>query len=41
MYLQRKIQKIIEERFFKGKVIVIYGARQTGKTTLVKKILDK
>ena len=41
MYLQRKIQKIIEERFFKGKVIVLYGARQTGKTTLVKKILDK
>jgi len=41
MYLERKIQQIIENRFFKGKVIVIYGARQTGKTTLVKKILEK
>lgn len=39
--LIRLIQKQIEDSFFKGKVVVIYGARQVGKTTLVKQILDK
>jgi len=35
-YLERKIQKDIEKQLFKGKAIIIYGARQVGKTTLVK-----
>jgi len=39
MLYQRIIQKKIEENLFKGKVIVIYGARRVGKTTLVKQIL--
>ncbi|OHA24361.1 MAG: ATPase [Candidatus Taylorbacteria bacterium RIFCSPLOWO2_01_FULL_44_26] len=39
--LQRHIQKAIEEGLFKNKVIVIYGARQVGKTTLVKEIQKK
>ena len=34
----RFIHKRIEEKMFKGKVITILGARQTGKTTLLKAI---
>jgi predicted AAA+ superfamily ATPase len=30
----RAIQPAIEATLFKGKVVVIYGARQVGKTTL-------
>jgi len=37
----RLIQDKIEKRLFKGKVIILYGARQVGKTTLVKEILEK
>ncbi|MFA6047914.1 MAG: ATP-binding protein [Parcubacteria group bacterium] len=40
-YIPRLITSSIENRLFKGKVIIIYGARQVGKTTLVKKILEK
>ena len=38
--INRKIEKNIVENLFKGKAIIIYGARQVGKTTLVKKIAD-
>ncbi|MGI6334907.1 MAG: ATP-binding protein [Minisyncoccales bacterium] len=38
--INRKIEKNIVENLFKGKVIIIYGAKQVGKTTLVKKIAD-
>jgi len=38
MMIPRDIEKNINERLFKGKAIIIYGARRTGKTTLVKKI---
>jgi len=38
-YIPRAIEETIKKNLFKGKVIIIYGARQTGKTTLVKKIL--
>jgi hypothetical protein len=41
MILQRDIQQSIQDNLFKGKVIVIYGARQVGKTTLVKEIQGK
>ncbi len=34
----RYIQKSIEEKLFKGKVITLLGARQTGKTTLLRLI---
>jgi len=37
----REIQKPIENSLFSGKIIVIYGARQVGKTTLVKEIQKK
>lgn len=44
MYIQRQLEPIVKKSLFKGKIIIIYGARQVGKTTLVKKIaqdLDK
>ncbi|NOQ68197.1 AAA family ATPase [Patescibacteria group bacterium] len=40
-FLPRLIQPQIEKRLFKNKVIIVYGARQVGKTTLVKRIFDK
>lgn len=36
MSVQRQIQGSIEQDFFKGKVIVILGARQVGKSSLIK-----
>jgi len=39
--IKRTIQNQIEDKLFKGKIIVIYGARQVGKTTLVKEIQKK
>ena len=41
MYLNRQIQKEIKNYLFKKKAIIIYGARQTGKTSLVKKIVQE
>jgi len=37
--IKRTIEKDIELVFFKGKIIVVYGPRRVGKTTLVKEIL--
>ena len=36
--IQRFLQKEIQDRLFKGKVILIFGSRQVGKTTLLKNI---
>ena len=33
--IRRTIQGVIEQSLFKGKAIIIYGARQVGKTTLI------
>lgn len=41
MIIIRQIQKDIEKALFKGKIVVLYGARQVGKTTLVKKIIEQ
>ncbi|HLP15404.1 MAG TPA: ATP-binding protein [Bacteroidota bacterium] len=41
MIIQRTIQKSLEEALFKGRIVVLYGARQVGKTTLAKQILEK
>ena len=38
---KREIYGMIKERFFKKKAIILVGPRQTGKTTLLKKILDE
>jgi len=41
MLFKRTIQKYIEKYLFTGKIIVIYGARQVGKTTLLKTLEKK
>jgi len=37
----RELEDIILKQFFKGKVIILYGARQTGKTTLIKELINR
>lgn len=39
--ITRIIQEEIRSSFFHGKTIVLYGARQVGKTTLVKRLLEE
>ena len=43
-YLQRQATKIIDSYFadpaYHGRILIIYGPRQIGKTTLVKKVLE-
>jgi uncharacterized protein len=39
--IKRTLQKRIEKSMFKDKIIIIYGARQVGKTTLVKEMQGK
>lgn len=41
MHIKRIIQAEIEKTLFKNKVLILYGARQVGKTTLVREILKK
>ncbi|MEI6729255.1 MAG: ATP-binding protein [bacterium] len=41
MYIPRLVQKNIEEKLFGGRILVLYGARRTGKTSIVKDILSK
>jgi len=41
MLIKRIIQDKIERSLFKGKIIIIYGPRQVGKTTLIKQIKEK
>ncbi len=38
-HYRRALQSAIEAALFKGKIIILYGARQVGKTTLVQEIL--
>lgn len=40
-YVQRSLEKTIEKWLNKGQVLVIYGARQVGKTMMVKKLIEK
>ena len=37
--IERDLDKVIAERLFKGKAIVLIGARQVGKTTLLKNLV--
>ncbi|HSV43221.1 MAG TPA: ATP-binding protein, partial [Candidatus Bathyarchaeia archaeon] len=39
--IKRQLEDIIEKWLFRQKVITVYGARQVGKTTLVKEMLHK
>lgn len=41
MVIKREIEDRIEEKLFKGKAVVIYGARRVGKTTLILRLKDK
>ncbi|MBI5222599.1 MAG: ATP-binding protein [Candidatus Magasanikbacteria bacterium] len=41
MLIKRNLQPILEKWLFKGKILIIYGARQVGKTTLAKEILKE
>lgn len=41
MQVSRTIIAQLEDQLFKGKVLILYGARRTGKTTLVKHLLGK
>lgn len=41
MQITRKITKNIENWLYKGKILIIYGPRQVGKTTLVKELVSK
>lgn len=38
--IERLAEKLITEKINSGKAIILLGARQTGKTTLLKKISD-
>src|SRR3989344_5426676 len=38
MIIKRNIQDNVEKSLYKGRIVVIYGARQVGKTTLVRQI---
>lgn len=41
MLIPRKIKQNIENWLFKGKIIILYGPRQVGKTTIVKELAEK
>ena len=38
-YIIRHIEKSVRDNLYKGKIIIVYGPRQVGKTTMVKNIL--
>ena len=38
MYIHRDLEPVIKKSLFRGKIILIYGARQVGKTTLARQI---
>lgn len=40
MYLRRSLQSQVEQALTRKRAVILYGARQVGKTTLVKKILE-
>lgn len=40
MIINREVQKSLENDFYKGKVIILTGPRQVGKTTLIENILE-
>ena len=39
--IERLLQKAIEQRFGQGKAIIVFGARQVGKTTMLKNMLKE
>lgn len=41
MIIERILGKTIEQRLWQGKAIIVFGARQVGKTTMLKKMLQE
>ncbi|MBU8902304.1 MAG: AAA family ATPase, partial [Victivallales bacterium] len=41
MFIKRLLEDRIKQRLFKGKAIILYGPRQSGKTTLVQQICQE
>ena len=41
MYIQRQLERVVKESLFRGKIVIVYGARQVGKTTLATKIAEE
>lgn len=41
MYILRNLENILKKRFFGGKILIIYGPRQAGKTTMVKHAISE
>ncbi len=39
--IKRKLHNIINSKLFKGKAIILFGARQVGKTTLLKSLFNE
>ena len=39
--IKRQLQQVIEERMFQGKAVILIGARQVGKSTLFRQILNE
>ena len=40
MYIQRKLENVLKKRLFGGKVLIVCGPRQAGKTTLVRHLTE-
>ena len=40
MYITRDLERAVAEAIHGGKVVILYGSRQTGKTTLVERLLS-
>ena len=39
--VERELSQVLRKHFFKGKILVLYGARQTGKTTIIKELIKE
>lgn len=39
--INRVIEKVIKKRLFKGKAILLFGPRQSGKSTLIENLLHE
>src|SRR3989338_4445365 len=39
MYIKRNLEKVLKNHLFKQNVLVLYGPRQSGKTTLIKEVV--
>lgn len=40
MHIKRNLETLLNKILFSGKILVLYGPRQSGKTTLVKKLIE-